>query len=289
MLTPQEVKRLFSQVIRHRDTDINLVEAALLIAAGHGSDTQLEVCLAQIAALAHRVTTLLELVGVFDPKEAPLFTIHTINRVLYEEEGFYGNREDYYCVDNSCLDRVLSRRTGIPITMSIMYMEVARLVGLPLEGIGLPGHFVVGYRPQSDLLIPALIVDPFNGGELLTLEDCAARVHSAYGYETRFTVDWLQPVTHRQMIARLLGNLKRIYMASGKYADALRVTDMLLVVQPDALWELKGRGLLYFRTGALLLAQADLRRYLKYAPEGDGSEILRYYVKLIRRLLASRN
>ena len=186
MLTPQEVKRLFSQVIRHRDTDINLVEAALLIAAGQGSDTQLEVCLAQIAALAHRVTALLETVGVFDPKEAPLFTIHTINRVLFEEEGFYGNREDYYCVDNSCLDHVLSQRTGIPITMSIMYMEVARLVGLPLQAIGLPGHFVVGYRPQSDLRIPALIIDPFNGGELLTLEDCAARVHSAYGYETRF-------------------------------------------------------------------------------------------------------
>src|SRR5437764_13361391 len=103
MLTPQEVKRLFSQVIRHRDTDINLVEAALLIAAGQGSDTQLEVCLAQIAALADRVTTLLQLVGVFDPNAAPLFTIHTINRVLYEEEGFSRNRDDYYCVYSSCL------------------------------------------------------------------------------------------------------------------------------------------------------------------------------------------
>src|SRR5690349_8082977 len=132
MLTPQEAKRLFSQAVRRRDCDINLVEAALLIAAGQGSDAHIEVCLARISALAHRVLILLEKNGITDPLLAPLQAVRTINRVLFDEEGFTGNRADYYNLDNSCLDRVLETRTGIPITLSIVYMEVARQVGIPL-------------------------------------------------------------------------------------------------------------------------------------------------------------
>jgi regulator of sirC expression with transglutaminase-like and TPR domain len=289
MLTPQEAKRLFSQAVRRRDCDISLVEAALLIAAGQGSDTQIEVCLARISALAHRVLTLLKRDGITDPQVAPLQAVRMINRVLFEEEGFTGNQSDYYNLANSCIDRVLERRMGIPITLSIVYMEVAKQVGLPLEGIGLPGHFVVGYRPHSDLRIPALIIDPFNKGQLLTLEDCAARVHAAYGSDARFTYDWLEPVSRRQVIARMLGNIKRIHMSAGRYAEALRVTDMLLAVEPDAIWELKDRGLLYFRTGSFVLALADLRRYLKYAPESDETELIQYHVELIRRLISSTN
>lgn len=289
MLTPQEAKRLFSQAVRRRDCEISLIEAALLIAAGQGSDTPIEVCLARISALAHRVLTLLERDGITDPQVAPLQTVRTINRVLFEEEGFAGNTGDYYDLDNSCLDRVLERRTGIPITLSIVYMEVAKQVGFPLEGLGLPGHFVVGYRPHSDLRIPALIIDPFNNGQLLTLEDCAARVHAAYGDDARFTYDWLEPLSRRQIIARMLCNIKRIHMAAGHHKEALRVTDMLLAVQPDAIWELKDRGLLYFRTGSFVLALADLRRYLKFAPESEETQLIQYHVELIRRLIASTN
>jgi len=299
MYTPQEARRLFSQIVRKPDDEINLAEAALLIAAGRGSDASGELCLAQIATLAHRVAMLLRLEGIANPTETPAETVTVINRVLFEEEGFTGNFENYYDIENSYLDRVLTRRTGIPITLSIVYMEVARQVGLPMSGIGLPGHFVVGYWPpracpeRSERVkssrTPDLIIDPFNGGQLLTQDDCAARVHAAYGDDVRFTHEWLQPMTNCQVLSRVLNNLKHIFMSQGQPREALRITDMLLVVQPDAVWELKERGLLYYRTGSFVLALADLRRYLKLVPDSEDSDLLKYYVDLLQRLVVSGN
>jgi regulator of sirC expression with transglutaminase-like and TPR domain len=289
MPTPQEARRLFSEIVRRPDDEISLAEAALLIAAGQGSDAQTELCLAQMATLAHRAKMILRLDGITDPTDAPAHTIATINRVLFEEEGFTANRDDYYDPENSYLDRVLTRRTGIPITLSIVYMEVARQVGLPLRGIGLPGHFVVGYWLPKGRRNPALIIDPFNQGELVSPEDCAARVHAAYGEDVSFTPEWLQPMTNCQVISRVLNNLKHIFMSLEQRRDALRIIDMLLIVQPDAVWEFKERGLLYYRTGSFVLALADLRRYLKLTPESEESDLLKYYVDLLQRLVVSGN
>src|SRR5438552_340584 len=154
MLTPQEAKRLFTRIARVPDREIDLVEASLLIAARQGSGIHTELCRAQITAMAHRVEAILRSDGIDDPRFAPCETVDAINQVLFEEEGFTGNRDDYYDVENSYLDSVLARRTGIPITLSIVYMEVARQVGLPMQGIGLPGHFVVGYWPSGRGRLP---------------------------------------------------------------------------------------------------------------------------------------
>jgi regulator of sirC expression with transglutaminase-like and TPR domain len=289
MPTPQEARRLFSQILRMPDQEISLVEATLLIAARQGSDAHMELCMAQLAAMAHRAQTLLQIEGVHEPALDPRRTVAVINKVLFEEEGFTGNRDDYYDVDNSYLDRVLARRTGIPITLSIVYIEVAKLVGLRMHGIGLPGHFVVGYYPAGRGRTPSLIIDPFNEGQILSPDDCAARVHAAYGDDVRFTPEWLQPMTNRQVLARVLGNLKQIYISAEQFHEALRAIDLLLIVQPDAIWELKERGMLYYRTGVFVLALADLRRYLKLAPEGEDSYLTKYYVDLLRRLVVSSN
>jgi regulator of sirC expression with transglutaminase-like and TPR domain len=289
MPTPQEARRLFSNIVRKPDDDISLAEASLLIAAGQGSDAQTELCLAQIATLAHRAQMLLRLEGYADAQDAPEAAVAVINRVLFEEEGFTGNHDDYYDPENSYLDRVLTRRTGIPITLSILYIEVARQMGLQLGGIGLPGHFVVGYWPPKSGRTPSLIIDPFNQGQLLLPDDCAARVHAAYGDDVRFTPEWLQPMTNRQVLARVLNNLKHIFMSLERPRDALRIIDMLLIVQPDAVWEFKDRGLLYYRTGSFVLALADLRRYLKLSPESEDSDLLKYYVDLLQRLVVSGN
>ena len=289
MPTPQEARRLFSQIVRMPDQDISLVEAALLIAARQGNGVHTELCLAQIAAMAHRISVLLALEGITDPRFAPEETVDIINRVLFAEEGFIGNRDDYYDIENSYLDRVLVRRTGIPITLSIVYMEVATQVGLPMQGIALPGHFVVGYWPMGRGRVPRLIIDPFNEGQILSTEDCATRVHAAYGEDIRFTDEWLQPMTRRQILARVLNNLKCIYVAQEQNQEALRVIDMLLIVQPDAVWELKERGMIYFRTGAFVLALADFRRYLKLMPEGEETYLVKYYIDLLRRLISSHN
>jgi regulator of sirC expression with transglutaminase-like and TPR domain len=289
MLTPQEARQRFSKIVRRPDDEINLAEATLLIAAGQGSDAHTELSLAQLATIAHRVEMLLRFEGITEPEIMPAETVAIINRVLFEEEGFTGNRENYYDAENSYLDRVLVRRTGIPITLSIVYMEIARQTGLTMQGIGLPGHFVVGYWSPLGGAMPDLILDPYNNGRLLTLEECAHRVHAAYGEDIRFTPEWLQPMSNRQILARVLNNLKHIYMSLDQHREALRIIDMLLVVQPDAVWELKERGMLYYRTGSFVLALADLRRYSKLMPEGEESYLVRYYIELLQRLVVSHN
>jgi regulator of sirC expression with transglutaminase-like and TPR domain len=289
MPTPSEARHKFTQAVRRRDSEIDLLEASLLIAAGLGSDPSTDMCRAQVGDMARRVDMLLKLDGVADPRSEPLRTVGTINQVIFEEERFSGNRENYYDLENSFVDRVLVRRTGIPITLSIVYMEVARQVGFPMQGIGLPGHFVTGYWSPDGDKMPLMIVDPFSEGQLLTPDDCAARVHAAYGDDVRFTPEWLQPMSRRQILYRVLSNLKQIYMAGEQFRDALHTVDMLLAVQPDAIWELKERGLLYYRTGTFILALADLRRYLKLAPDGEENHLLKYYIELLRRLVASSN
>jgi regulator of sirC expression with transglutaminase-like and TPR domain len=289
MLTPQEARRHFAQAVRLPDGQINLAHAALLISAGQGSGAQVELAMAHISSMANRVRMLLSLEGLNDPQEVPRRTVETINRVLFEEEGFHGNLDDYYDRENSFLDRVLTRRTGIPITLSMLYMEVAQQADFPMRGIGLPGHFVTGYWGRKGSRSPSLIVDPFNQGQLLSPDDCAARVHAAYGDDVCFTPEWLQPMTKRQILSRALNNLKQIYISTEQYRQALLTVDMILTVQPDAVWELKERGLLYYRTGVFVLALADLRRYLKLTPEGDESDLLKYYVDLLQRLVVAGN
>jgi len=289
MSTPQDARRLFSALVRKSDFEINLAEAALLVAAGQGSQAQVEFSLARLESLAQRVRAYLRLSGIVEAMAEPFSTVEAINQVLFVEEGFTGNRDDYYDIENSYLDRVIERKTGVPITLSIIYLEVAQQVGLPMRGIGLPGHFVVGYWALDDRSAPVLIVDPFNEGQLLTVEDCAARVHAAYGMDVRFTEASLRPVTNRQILTRVLTNLKHIFNAREDHKAALRVIDMLLIVEPDAVWELKERALLYYRIGEFMLALGDLRRYIKHAPKGDETDRMKYYVNLVNRLLISQN
>ncbi len=260
-----------------------------MIAAGQGSDAPTELCLAQMAAIAHRVEMLLRFEGITEPQTMPLETIVVLNRVLFQEEGFSGNRDNYYEIENSYLDKVLARRTGIPITLSILYMEIARQVGLPLQGIGLPGHFVVGFWSPFGKRMPALVVDPFDDGKLLSPDDCAAMVHAAYGEDVRFTPDWMQPMSNRQILARVLNNLKHIFVSMAQDRDALRIIDMILAVQPDAIWELKERGMIYYRMGAFVLALADLRRYAKLTPENEDNYLVHYYIEFLQRMVVSNN
>lgn len=289
MLTPRDARRLLSEISRRCDEEIDLAEAALLVAANQGSDPHVEMCLDQLDDLARRVKLLLDGEGITDPDCCPYLTTQAINDVLFEQEGFAGNSDDYYDIQNSYLDQVLARRKGIPITLSIVYMEVARRVGFPMRGIGLPGHFVIGYWSRPGTGMPALIVDAFAGGEILSVERCAERVRAAYGVDVRFASQWLQPFSNRQILERLLNNLKHIYNSLGQPRAALRTIDMLLMLRPGGTRELKERGLIYLHLGEFMLALADLRRYLKLAPECDDTEAIRYQVRLINRLLMSGN
>jgi len=223
--------------------------------------------------------------------------IDALNVVLFEEEGFRGNSAEYYDPGNSYLNEVLDRRLSIPITISLVYMEVAARVGLPLQGIGMPGHFIVRYPgPLSHGAAPSyrpqpgeLFIDPYYGGTLLARSECAARFRQIYGPDFTFSEEYLTPLTRHQILARMLTNLKAIYLKRRDYRRAASVVERLLLVQPEALWEFKDRGILYYRLGAFQPARADLEHFLAEDPDAEDAPLIRYYIDLCSRLLTLAN
>jgi len=190
--------------------------------------------------------------------------------VLFEELGFRGNGEAYYDPRNSFLNEVLDRRLGIPISLSLLLMEVGRRVGLSLHGVGFPRHFMVKLRPQAG---PEVFVDAFNGGALLSREECAVRFR---GEPTAQELDprSFQAVTPHRILGRMLHNLKRIYVEQGDDVRTYWVVDRLVLVAPDALEELRDRGLVAARLGLGPAAARDLGAYLERAPGApDATEI----------------
>src|SRR5262245_30790585 len=164
-------RRLFSEILAQPDADVDLARAALLIACEEYPDLDIGGYLSRLDEMG-RVAA-----GQAAVEPGPHGALRALHRYLFEEQGFRGNESDYYDPRNSFLNDVLERRSGIPITLSVVYMEVARRIGLRLEGVGLPGHFIVRVlRPEGDQL-----VDPFHAGALLTEADCQERVDRIFG------------------------------------------------------------------------------------------------------------
>jgi regulator of sirC expression with transglutaminase-like and TPR domain len=289
-MSPAPGRRAFARLVRRKDEEIDLVRAALLIARDVYPDLDAGACLLQLDALAARVCARLAERGITpgDDPDAALSTILTINLVLFGEEGFHGNTAEYYDPRNSYLNEVLARRTGIPITLALVYIEVARRVGLRLHGVGMPGHFLVGYMPPGGRG-ERLFIDPFSDGTLRTTGECVALFRRMYGTMQAFSPQALAPVTARQFLARLLTNLKSIYLEQSDWLQALRVVDYLLLVQPQAVEDLRLRGLLYYRLGAFMPALSDLKHYLTAAPDAPDAVEVRYQVELLRNLLLATN
>lgn len=199
----------------------------------------------------------------------PLSCLNTLSEYIFDELGFRGNEEDYYDPRNSYLNEVLSRRVGIPITLSLVYIETGRRLGVPLLGVGMPGHFMVRHRDVDDLF-----VDPFNGGILLTEAECAERVRQATWAEVAWDRRYLAPIGNREFIARMVRNLKGAYMERQDHARALRMIDWLLAAQPEAAQERRDRGIVSYRLGNYSEALDDLRTYLASpSPVGDAEAV----------------
>jgi len=259
-----------------------------LIAAALGSQVDYEECHARIERLASRVRDVYNMATPASPPSNPREMIAALNQVMFIETGFQGNEENYYDPENSFLNRVLEKRTGLPITLSIVYIEVARRAGLDLKGVGLPGHFVVGYFEEDNATVPRLVVDPFNGGQFLSLRECEAIVHGmSLGSEE--TSRWLKPVPSRLVLVRLLSNLKQIYSAQGITPELATTIELLLVLDPGAGTELKERAFLSYRAGKFGQAYADIKRCLDIAPKGADRDQLNYYRRLFERLSVSHN
>jgi regulator of sirC expression with transglutaminase-like and TPR domain len=219
-----------------------------------------------------------------------------MNRYLFEELHFVGNREKYEDPRNSCLNEVLDRRTGIPITLSVVYMEIAQRAGLQIDGINFPGHFLVRCPDLDSRGGGSLIIDPFHGGALLSEHDCRLLLQRHVGSEVAFNKSLLAPTTRLQIIARMLLNLKRIYVHMRSFPQARDVTELLLALTPSALNELRDRGLLAYHLNDVSSALRDLQAYLKLASWSENDEESREeheqiweHVKTLRRRVAGLN
>src|SRR5262245_36435359 len=205
-------------------------------------------------------------------------------RYLFEDLGFAGNREDYYDPRNSLLNDVIDRRLGIPITLSLVLMEVGRRVGLAIEGVGLPGHFVARLAGQENLL-----VDPFDAGAPLTPDACAALVERAVGQRVPLTDAAFATVGKRQFLARMLMNLKGIYWRRKDWGRAAGVADRLLVLDPAAAGERRDRGVALAHLGDLRRGLADWEQYLAEQPDASDGEQVRRQIRAGRLKLAELN
>jgi regulator of sirC expression with transglutaminase-like and TPR domain len=218
--------------------------------------------------------------------------LDVVNRLLFEDEGFAGNRAHYDDFRNSLLNVVLERRLGIPITLGLVYMDVARRAGLDVAGVAFPGHFLL--RAQSPGTGDALILDPFSGGVELDDQACRALLASRMGDDAQYDASLLRACTPRQFVARMLNNLKRTYVELRSFPQARRVTDLLLSADPMLLPELRDRGLLAYHLDDYPAALRDLEDYLRlqaWTTDGNHDERQQIWehVKALRRRVASLN
>jgi regulator of sirC expression with transglutaminase-like and TPR domain len=240
----------------------------------------------------HRITA--------DPgHDAPLAArVDTLNKYLFDELGFFGNREQFEDPRNSCLNEVIDRRTGIPITLALVYIEIARRAGIRAEGVNFPGHFLV--RVLHDLHTDdpgeGLIVDAFHNGAILEEQDCRLLLHRHMGEEAAWQPELLARATRRQVLVRMLLNMKRLYVRWRSFPQARAVTDLLLALSPSAVTELRDRGLLAYHMNDFPAALRDLEEYLKLSKLGETDEEQKKdnqqvweHVKTLRRRVASLN
>jgi regulator of sirC expression with transglutaminase-like and TPR domain len=230
--------------------------------------------------------------------DAPLpVRIDAVNRYLFGELGYTGNRERFEDPRNSCLNEVMDRKTGIPITMALVYIEVARGAGIRAEGINFPGHFLVRCLQDSQADDPSdgLIVDPFHGGAILNEQECR-QLLQPHMSEAAFEPSLLARATRRQILVRMLLNLKKLYVKMHSFPQARQTTDALLALQPSSLPDLRDRGLLAYHMSDFSHALRDLEEYLKLARLSEQDEEQKKeteqvweHVKTLRRRVAQLN
>jgi regulator of sirC expression with transglutaminase-like and TPR domain len=249
-------RTLFGDMVGGPDEAVDLAAASLLIACEEYPGLDLERYIARLDAMGD------ELRSRVRSGSGPPDVIATLNRLLFEEQGFHGNASDYYNPRNSFLNDVLDRRTGIPITLSTVYMEVAGRAGFSLVGVGLPGHFIVKAAMDGR----EIFVDPFNRGAVLSAGECQKRVDRVFKGRVKVEGRMLAGCTRKEILARMLRNLKLIYARNRDLERALGVLELLLRVQPDSAEDLKDRGLVYAALDCYGLAARDLEEYLTRVP-----------------------
>ena len=278
---PAELVETFSVFVAPEVTDekIDLIRSALVIARAEYPRLEIEEYASRIEAMARRAAALV-------PDLDAQRTLAALNQVVFEQTNLRGNREDYYDPRNSFLNDVLDRGLGIPITLSIIYMEVAKRVGFPLAGVGMPGHFLLKHYGNDG---QERLIDCFNRGDIVSRQDCQSRLNEIYSGEMQLRPEFLHPVSRRQILTRMLNNLKTVYLSTRNFRKALTIADLILVIYPRSAEDLKQRALLRYSMGLQGLAAQDLDEYLRISPQASDADEIRQMSLSIRRMLALMN
>lgn len=276
-----QMRRQFAALTELSERDLDLVRAALLIGAEEQAEHKFDVeeSLALLGEMGARLAGLLMVRGESDPVEI-------FNRYFFDELGFAGDVETYYDPRNSVLQQVLARRVGIPITLSVIYMEIGRRAGLQVEGVGLPGHFIV--RVKADSQDRGTLVDPF-GQSVLDVDDCQAKLDGLYGGQLALTDEHLRAVTTREILIRMLTNLKSIYQRHNMHREALAAVERILLLAPSNIAERRDRGLLLAQLNRPSEAINELRRFLRSNSNASDASDVREQLRALHLKAASLN
>ena len=273
------VRAQFAELISRPEDDIHLAEAALLIAAEEYPRLDIARYLEKLENIGNRARE-----RAVEATTAPEL-IEALNVTLFSELGFQGNRENYYDPRNSYLNEVIDRRTGIPITLSVIYIDVARQIGFSLQGVGLPGHFIAAHFTDSD----EYFIDVFNGGRLLTENACADLVAGMSQGRLKFESAHLDPVTKKQVLTRMLTNLLGIYSSSQDYRRAIAALERILLLLPNSPSHLRQYGLLLAQAGDSNRALEQLERYLTLTTDSETDETITTVIKSLKQAQARLN
>ncbi len=267
--------REFASYVTRPAEEIRLDEAALLLARTEYPGLDLPGQLARLDGLAARAEC--------SPRQSPKANIACLNRLLFEEENFSGNEEEYDDPRNSYLNDVLDRKRGIPITLSLVYQEVARRCGLPVVGVGFPGHFIAKYLSDSG----EILLDPYHRGAILSLQDCEEKLKAQFGEDAEFRPSFLLVSSTKQTLTRMLNNLKGSYFRRHDFTRVMMMIEMALAVDPASRQEIHDRGMIYFMLRRYGPAMADLRAYLSNSTPDDPQ--LKEVQTMIHRIRAMHN
>lgn len=268
-----DIRALLAMEFAKTEPETDLGRAALLVAKEEYPQLPIEQYVARLDGLAEEVRDRLgnETMG-------PV-VLQEVIQTLFERRGMRGNQEAYFDPRNSFLNDVLDRGLGVPLTLSIVLLEVGWRLGLPLEGVNFPNHFLVRYRGDSQ----NLLIDAFAGGDLCFEDEAQELLNRVYGGVVRMQPAFLRPASKRDMMTRLLLNLKNLYINARDHARTLAVVEQMLLVQPDSLGELRDSGMLLARLGRTDESISRLSAYLARAPKAvDGARVER----MVRRLQA---
>jgi regulator of sirC expression with transglutaminase-like and TPR domain len=267
-MTAEQAIDRFREIVNQPEDSINLAEAALLIAADEYPSLDIAVYLRRLDEFAGHLRPAIQ------QEKSPRRKIERLNRYLFHELRFRGNQEDYYDPRNSYLNDVIDRRVGLPITLSVIYMEVGKRLGFPFYGVGLPGHFVVKWHDREN----EIFVDPFHAGEILDEGSLVDLIEETFHARVQLLPEWLQAVDARYILTRILNNLRNIFLRTENFERALGVVVKLLVLHPYAKEQLREAGVLSYRVGFYSRAAEFLEDYLLHHPDADDAVHLRTYL-----------